>query len=71
MTTEELVERLRRPMFNYTQAMHGDSYFRDHDSLRRGAKTRRRNALAEIHQLALEYVASAGAPSEYLERHGL
>lgn len=63
MTTEELVEKLRRPMFNYTQAMHGDTNYANHPSLRRGAATKRKNALAEIHQLTLEYVNSNGAPA--------
>jgi hypothetical protein len=50
-------------MFNYTQAMHGDTNYANHPSLRRGAATKRKNALAEIHQLTLEYVNSNGAPA--------
>lgn len=67
MTTEEFVEKLRRPTFNYTMSMHGDSSFKNHESQRKGAATRRKNALAEIHQLALEYVQSGGHPSGALK----
>lgn len=56
MTTEELVEKLRRPMFVYTQAMHGEHNFKNHEPLRKGAETRRKKALAEIRGLAFEFV---------------
>ena len=68
MTTEKLVQELRRPMHNYTRAMHGDSYFPVGSQQRKAAATRRKNALAEIHQLALEYVKSGGAPEGAFKR---
>jgi hypothetical protein len=49
MTTEELVIKLARPIFVYRMAQPGNP----------GNPTYRRSqALAEIHQLALEYVAN-------------
>ena len=60
MTTKELVEKLRRPMFNYTQAMHGDHYFKNNPGLKKGAHTKRERALNEIDSLVFEYVKSKG-----------
>jgi len=47
MTTEQLIEKLRNPMFVYTMAMHESG---------QGAKTRRHNALKKIDDLILVYV---------------
>lgn len=58
MTTEEFIEKLRRPMFNYTMSMHGESYFPGDigERWRKGCATKKKRAVKEIDDLILVYV---------------
>ena len=60
MTTEELIESLRRPMFNYTMSMHGDSYFAgpNGEQWRKGCATKKAKAIKEIDALLFQYAAT-------------
>lgn len=53
MTTEELVNELRRPLYSFTMTQR-DSEFQT-ESMRKSVKTRRANAELQIHELVMKY----------------